>query len=349
MADFPPPSDPNRSADLRRRLLAGIPRAPITPPAIDSVAEFEDGPDATVQWTADDALRLEMERLQASLSSNGPAAATFPDGPDYAGNGADPLAYPGIAPNAGLPRDTSRASAMPAGMPNFAGLPNPVNDAALDQLRSENAQLTRLLEEMRPILEEAAKQESVHHAQFEEFKTREQDLLKQVEERDGQVQLLTEQIHELEGHITEQAAKAKEYKPPPNEDELSRMADELEQEQAKILRERKELDQDRAQFREDEAEMMKQMREMECTMAKERADLARQRTELQRLHDEIQRELDSLQKQENGVTGRLAQFQRRYQEATGRGSNPPPETPSGAMPAPAPLRSSGMVRRLFGK
>src|SRR5262245_14718037 len=203
MADFPPPSDPNRSADLRRRLLAGIPRAPITPPAIDNVAEFEDGPDATVQWTADDALRLEMERLQASLSSNSPAAATFPDGPDYAGNGADPLAYPGMAPNTGLPRDASRPNQMPGAMPHFAGLPNPVNDAALDQLRSENAQLTRLLEEMKPILEEATKQESLHHAQVEEFKAHQQELLKQIEERDGQVQLLTEQIHELESHITE--------------------------------------------------------------------------------------------------------------------------------------------------
>jgi DNA repair exonuclease SbcCD ATPase subunit len=345
MADFPPPSDPNRSADLRRRLLAGIPRAPITPPAIDNVAAFDDAPDATVQWTADDALRLEMERLQASLTSNGPAAPAFPDGPDYSGNGGDPLAYPGLAPNAGLPRDGTR----PTQMPNFAGLPNPVNDAALDQLRSENAQLTRLLEEMRPILEEATKQESLHHSQLEGQKAREQELLRQIEERDSQVQLLTEQIHELESHITEQAAKAKEYKPPPNEDELSRMADELEQEQAKILRERKELDQDRAQFRDDEAEMMKQMREMECTMAKERADLARQRTELQRLHDEIHRELDSMQKADSGVNSRLAQFQRRYQEATGRGNGVPPETPSGAMPAPTPMRSSGMMRRLFGK
>jgi len=348
MADFPPPSDPNRSADLRRRLLAGIPRAPITPPAIDNAAAFEDGPDATVQWTADDALRLEMERLQASLSSNGPPAG-YPDGPDYGDHGADALGYGDVPPTHGMPRNVTRPTSIPGGIPNFAGLPNPVNDAALDQLRSENAQLTRLLEEMRPILEEATKQESLHNAKVEEFKAREQDLLRQIEERDGQVQLLTEQIHELETHITEQAAKAREFKPPPNEDELSRMADELEQEQAKILRERKELDQDRAQFREDEAEMMKQMREMECTMAKERADLARQRTELQRLHDEIQRELDSLQKADNTVTGRLAQFQRRYQEATGRGNGPPPETPSGAMPAPAPLRTSGMVRRLFGK
>jgi DNA repair exonuclease SbcCD ATPase subunit len=348
MADFPPPSDPNRSADLRRRLLAGIPRAPITPPAIDHAAAFEDGPDATVQWSADDALRLEMERLQASLSANGPPAG-YPDGPDYGGSGADALGYGDLPATHGMPRDVGRATSIPGGIPNFAGLPNPVNDAALDQLRSENAQLTRLLEEMRPILEEATKQESLHNAHVEDVKAREQDLLRQIEERDGQVQLLTEQIHELETHITEQAAKAKEFKPPPNEDELSRMADELEQEQAKILRERKELDQDRAQFREDEAEMMKQMREMECTMAKERADLARQRTELQRLHDEIQRELDSLQKADNNVTGRLAQFQRRYQEATGRGNGPPPETPSGAMPAPAPLRTSGMVRRLFGK
>src|SRR2546422_481001 len=132
MADFPPPSDPNRSADLRRRLLAGIPGA----------------------------------------------------------------------------------------LPNFAGLPSPVNDAALDQLRSENAQLTRLLEEMRPILEEATRQETAFQGQVEELKVREQELLRQIEERDGQVQLLTEQIHELEGHITEQAAKAKEYKPRPNKTKL---------------------------------------------------------------------------------------------------------------------------------
>src|SRR3954462_2391478 len=109
MADFPPPSDPNRSADLRRRLLAGIPRAPITPPTLDNGAAFDDPPDTTVPWTADDALRLEMERLQASLSANGPPAATFPDGPDYPDNGA----YPQLPPTPGMHRDVTRPTPMP--------------------------------------------------------------------------------------------------------------------------------------------------------------------------------------------------------------------------------------------
>src|SRR5437762_1132957 len=120
MADFPPPSDPNRSADLRRRLLAGIPRAAITPPKLDNVAAFDDPPDATVPWTADDALRLEMERLQASLSAKGPAGAAYPDGPDYPDNGADPLAYGQLPPTPGMHRDVTRPTPIPGALPNFA-------------------------------------------------------------------------------------------------------------------------------------------------------------------------------------------------------------------------------------
>src|SRR5438128_10256493 len=180
MADFPPPSDPKRSADLRRRLLAGIPRAPITPPALDPAARFDDAPDSTVPWSADDALRLEMEKLQASLSANGPAAPpAYPDGPDYGGGNG----YPEMPTNPG--RDVGRPTPIPGALPNFSGLGG--NDSEMDRLRSENAELTRLLEEMKPILEEASNQERACQALIEEKKTREQEFARQIEEREGQV------------------------------------------------------------------------------------------------------------------------------------------------------------------
>jgi hypothetical protein len=103
---------------------------------------------------------------------------------------------------------------------------------------------------------------------------------------------------------------------------------------------------------------MKQMRDMEVSMAKDRADLARQRTDLQRLQAEVKHELELLQRGDAGIKERLAQFQRRAQDAPARQSNQsapaqaPPPAPSSPMSSPAASpkpRDSTVFKRFFGQ
>jgi hypothetical protein len=329
MADFPPPPD------SRRRLLAGVPRPPIAPPALGPTAGFDDGMDTTLPWAADKALHDEMHRLQAGLgglkSPDFPANADFPDLDTLRPGVADGSDFADLSAAPGR-RDVTRPTPLPGALTDFSDLAGaPATDAELDRLRAENAELGKLLDEMKQILEEASAQEQKTQLEIGALKAREQGLT-------GQLQLLTNQIHELELHITEQEES---HKPPPNEEELSKLADELEQEQAKLCRERKALDEDRQNLRDDEEAMMKQMRDMEVTMAKERAELARQRMELQRLHDEIRRELESLQRADGALSSRLAQFQRRHQDVLSRGNN-------GTAGAGQPAQGGG-VGRLFKK
>jgi hypothetical protein len=116
-----------------------------------------------------------------------------------------------------------------------------------------------------------------------------------------------------------------------------------------------QLQRERQQLREDEEALMQQMTEMELTMARERAELARQRAELQRLHNDIRHELE-VAGRDGTLRDRLAVFQRRHHELTGRKgaprAEPAPagEAPPVAAPVPeAPKRNtSGLLGRLFG-
>jgi DNA repair exonuclease SbcCD ATPase subunit len=119
---------------------------------------------------------------------------------------------------------------------------------------------------------------------------------------------------------------------------------------------RTQLEAERDQLRQDEESLMQQMTQMEMTMSRERAEMARQRNELQRLHSEIRHELE-VASRDASLRDRLATFQRRHQEFTGRkgtgsaseATAPPTtlETPP-AGETPTPKKTNGILRRLFG-
>ena len=213
-----------------------------------------------------------------------------------------------------------------------------------DTLRAQNAELHRIVEEMKPLLEEATASE-------ERFAEKETVLLSQMAERDNQIAELQASIKQLE----EQLAAVPQQKTPKTRDELEEWSDELEQESVKIAQERRRMDEDRRQLREDEESLEKQMRDMEVAMARERAMIARQETELKRLSSEIQHELEVLQRGDGTLREQLSKFERRRQEVLSnapRSSAPPPAPVHAPAPVPAPpvapgTRDSGLLRRIF--
>jgi hypothetical protein len=127
--------------------------------------------------------------------------------------------------------------------------------------------------------------------------------------------------------------------------------------QGELVELKAQLDAQREQLCDDEAALMQQMTQMEMTMSKERAELARQRAELQRLHSDIRHELE-VAGRDGALRDRLATFQRRHQEVTGRKGTAASAEPAAAAPAPAApaasdtpppkKKNSGLLRRLFG-
>ena len=202
------------------------------------------------------------------------------------------------------------------------------------------------------------------------------DLIIRLQEREDDVRLLTEQVHQLEAHLqfAQQSNGADQYiqaiqerdraiealntriaeleqqiadtpPPPPTDEELAKMADELERERCKVMQLRKELDDDKKTHGDDIEDFERQMREMEVQLSKERAEMARQRSELQRMQSEVRSELESVQRGDGALRDRLAQFQRKPTEAE------PPASKTGT-PAPPPTKrekESGLMQRLFGK
>jgi hypothetical protein len=217
-----------------------------------------------------------------------------------------------------------------------------------EDLLRENTELRTLLKDLKHLLEEASQHDPELAAQ------REEELKRQLAEKDEANALLHAQLQEIERQLTEAAA------PPPSEEDLEALSDELEQERCRLTKQQRDMEDERRQLRDDEEALMNQMREMEVAMARERAEMARQRTELQRLHTEVRYELEQLQRGDGVLTARLAQFQRRSQELQARhgmSASPtpdprPPAAPPAAPEAPeAPPRrdsGSGFVRRLFG-
>lgn len=329
---------------LRRKL-----REP-APAALDGPDPETDSGSFDSNWGADDALRREMERLEAGRQlSVGNALGT---------HGGDPFAV--VAPalseldplaNAdGFTPKPPKNGAGPGPFANAGFAPSGSSTAEIDKLRLENEELHKLVEEMKQIFAQASEQEAENVKTIESLKTRIVELDEASAAKDQRLEVLTSQIQELETHIQEHAAPP----PPPNEDELSRMADELEKERCQLTQDRKTLEEERDQLRTDEDDMMRQMREMEVQMAKERAEMARQRTELQRLHGDIKRELELLQGSDRALTDRLVQFQRRHQDLQHRaGMAPaPPAAPTVPSAAAAPVsekKDSGLFQRFFGR
>lgn len=240
------------------------------------------------------------------------------------------------------PLPEARLDVSQYGVPGLPPGFSPVNDESL-MLRAQNAELTRIVEEMKPLLEEASQQEN-----------RQTELQKQVGEKDKLIEELTVKVQLLE----EQIAAIPPPKVPKTRDELEEWSDELEKDNAKLTQERRRLDTDRQQLREDEESLEKQMRDMECSMARERAIMARQETELKRLSTEIQHELELLQRGDGTLREQLAKFQRRHQEVLNRtlgGTSSAPPQPTQAAPPPmaepvpptAPKKDSGLFGRIF--
>ena len=178
--------------------------------------------------------------------------------------------------------------------------------AEIQRLRSENKGLRHLLDEMKPLLNEASEIE-------QQFGSKEAEFAAAVQERDAQIEELSTHL----GAIEEQIAKGELAAPAPipkTRSELEEWNDELEKESSKLNQERKRMDDERRQLQEDEEGLEKQMRDMEVSMARERAMLARQETELKRLSAEIQHELDILQRGDAGLREQMVKFQRRAQE-----------------------------------
>lgn len=207
-------------------------------------------------------------------------------------------------------------------------------------LREQNAELTRIVEEMKPLLEEASAQEI-------RTQTREQEIATELAERDQRFDEMYARLQQLEGQLAN-VPVPKTQKP---RNELEEWNDELEKESSRLNQDRRQIDADRQQLREDEEALEKQMRDMECSMARERAMMARQETELKRLSAEIQHELEMLQRGDGTLREQLSKFQRRHQEVLSR--TPPGGGPSPAPahvpepPPPAATKDSGFIRRIF--
>jgi DNA repair exonuclease SbcCD ATPase subunit len=305
----------------------------------------------TSEWDADDALRREMERLEASrqfaagngltAASSDPFAVAAPALSDL-----DPLA---VADNH-LHRPP-KSSPLPGPFAGGGFAAAGAASAELDKLQLENEELHKLVEEMKQIFAQASEQEAENVKTIEALKVQSAELAGIAADKDRRIEALTAQIKELEVQVKENATPP----PPPSEDELSRMADELEKERCQLTRDRKSLDEERAQVRDDEEDMMRQMREMEVQMAKERAEMARQRTELQRLHGDIKRELEVLQGSDRALADRLVQFQRRHHDLQHRAGLAPTPTPVPVSPQTAaatpltPKKDSGLFQRFFGR
>lgn len=320
MATPTQPPDPSISAaELRRRLLTATP-PPVAGP----------DPEPAVPVTPGAAIRASSHDLLSRLRMPGGSPGTVPTPP--ARSFSPPPVLPEPEPEPDLnrllraspsrrtpppvrhPAGLEPTSAIAGALNTLAGIGEgtgrlPIDDspmAEIQRLRAENRDLRQLIEEVKPLLQEAAELEK-------QFTGKEAVYTTTLAEKDGQIEELSAQL----GAIEEQIAKGELAPPPPTpktRTELEEWNDELEKESAKLTQERKKLEAERRQLQEDEEGLEKQMREMEVSMARERAMLARQETELKRLSAEIQHELDLLQRGDAGLREQMAKFQRRAQE-----------------------------------
>jgi len=233
--------------------------------------------------------------------------------------------------------DQSQFRSVDGGIPYAQPMAGNGGGNEVEALRQQNAELSRIMEEMKPLLEEASAQEQ--RIQF-----RDQEVQSQLNERDQQVTDLNEQIQKLE----EQILNAPAPRQPKTRDELEEWADELEKESSQLTQHRRLLDEERKQLHDDEESLEKQMREMECSMARERAMMARQETELKRLSAEIQHELELLQRGDSTLREQLSKFQRRHQEVLARsvGGGPSPLAAEAASALPR-KEATSMISRIF--
>jgi DNA repair exonuclease SbcCD ATPase subunit len=209
----------------------------------------------------------------------------------------------------------------------------------------QNAELSRLIEEMRPVLEEASKQE-------ERFQKKEREYATQLSEKNQQVDELLAKVKQLE----EQVAAAPVPKPVTNarrtrRDGATNWSKKAPSSHKSGVGSTRSAD----SFTMMKNRLRKQMRDMEVSMARERAMMARQETELKRLSAEIQHELEMLQRGDGTLREQLSRFQRRHQEVLSRGAggspmaqpSEPATAPVAATVTPPVQKDSGLFGRIF--
>lgn len=227
-------------------------------------------------------------------------------------------------------RVEASASTGHGALPPLIGGANPME---LERIRVENAELREVVAELRQVLEANDPQVWEHQRQEAE---------RLIAERD-------QEIATLRAFCEEFNQKLQTHRLVPADDDLAEMADELEKERCQTAQERRKLEEEKRQLKEDEESLMKQMREMEVSMARDRAEIARQRTEMQRLQNEVHHELELLQRGDAAVKERLAQFQRRSQDAAPRAPVAPPAAPQPPTQTPSKPKDSTVFKRLFGQ
>ncbi len=216
-------------------------------------------------------------------------------------------------------------------------LPEAGDELAL--LRTENAELRMRIDE----LEHALQEEVPGEAQWAERQKEYEALLEEKSEVIRALHLKVQDLQEGSRSPTQATAAS---------------ADDAND----VQRLKQLMEEQRRQLERDEESLMEQMRQMEMAMSKDRAELARQRNEVQRLHNEVNHEIE-LAARDPGLRERLIALQRLQGEIVGRkqqGGGPQP--PSKQPPAPAPViapvsvaptlagkKSSGLLRRIFGK
>ena len=202
------------------------------------------------------------------------------------------------------------------------------------RLKAKITDLKRIIEEMKPLIQEATDLERRHSKKSKHFKRRSTIGISKFGNYKN-IPLIEEQI-------------ANSSPPPPKTpDELDEWADELEQEHR--LAKKHNLDQDLKQLREDEESLEVQMRQMEVQMARERAMMARQETELKRLSAEITHELEIMQRGDGALREQLAKFQRRHQDvlAAAHRHNLPPRHLPPPTPEPQAEAQGSALYRMF--
>ncbi len=164
-----------------------------------------------------------------------------------------------------------------------------------------------------------------------------------LEEQDGLIGQLHQQVQELQAALEEAEANAGhaaashsgQQTKVPGEAELLALSEQLERE--------------RRQLQEDEQALMDQMREMEVSMARERAELARQRNDIQRLHSEVRHELERLER-DGGIQSKIEELRSKLQDVSTRRGAPPLSSANKSTPTtpPAsPSRKEGLMGRWF--
>ena len=308
-------------AELRKRLLA--------PPT-----------DGSLPPTPEESTPMPMPRVPPRRDSSRFGAASTQAAIDLEALVADvsPTASPRMTPmpQARLePTQFVPRMEQPSYAPSYSSQP-PSGYPESELLRAQNAELHRIVEEMKPVLEEASASE-------QRFVEKENGYLAQLAERDSQIAELQAAVKRLE----EELAAVPPPKVPKTRDELEEWSDELEKENAKLAQDRRRIDGDRKQLHEDEEALEKQMRDMEVAMARERALIARQETELKRLSAEIQHELEVLQRGDGTLREQLSKFQRKHQEVLSGAVSPAPAPPPPPQPAAPAKKDSGLLRRIF--